>query len=79
MTKWGTLIYSICPVNNDKRVFVGPTIEAPSRQLAHEYCQNNGMGYCHIGDELIMEIPCKEGTYEPDWNKSVDYHKEQYN
>ncbi len=79
MRKWGTLIWAKCPLDGEIKVYVGPTIDAPSQQLAFEYCQLNGLGYCHVSDELIMEIPCKVGTYEPDFNSAIDYDKSQNN
>lgn len=79
MKTWGTEIKAICAVTGEMKTFCGQNIKAPTRQLAHEYCQNNGLGYCHITDELVMEIPCKEGTYEPDFNNAIDYDKEQNN
>lgn len=79
MKTWGTIIYAKCAMTGEQKIFCGPNIKAPSRSLAHEYCQNNGLGYCHIGDELVAEIPCKEGTYEPDWDKMIDYENTQNN
>lgn len=79
MKKWGTKIYAKCAATNEMKTFVGQTIEAPNEALAHEYCQNNGLGYCFIDGEVLMEIPCKKDSLEPDWNKSIDYEKEQNN
>lgn len=79
MKIWGTEVKAICPIDGELKTFGGPNIKAPSRQLAHEYCQNNGLGYCRITDELIAEIPCKEGTYEPDWDNMTDYENIQRN
>ena len=42
-------------------------------ETAQEYCELNGLGYCKVVGELIAEIPCKEGTYEPDFNNMIDY------
>jgi hypothetical protein len=53
MKVWSTIIYAKCPIKKEIITFSGPFIEAPSPKLAFEYCQNNGMGYCHIGDECI--------------------------
>ena len=48
--------------------------------LAHEFCQHYGLGYCIIGDEVVMEIPCKRGTKDiPDWEKAIDYDKIEQN
>lgn len=80
MKIWGTTIYAKAPhANGEIREFCGPNIEAPTQELAYEYCQNNGLGYCYIGDELVMEIPCKKGTYEPDWDNAIDYENTQNN
>lgn len=79
MKIWTTVIYAKCAVDGVIRQFCGQNIEAPTKQLAHEYCQNNGLGYLHISDELVMEIPCKKGTYEPDFKNAIDYDKTQNN
>lgn len=76
---WSTVVYAKCAVTGDIKTFCGPNISAPTRKLAHEYCQHNGLGYVHISDELIMEIPCKNGTLEPDFDAAIDYQKIQYN
>lgn len=73
MKIWGTYIYAKCPIDGEIKTFGGPNIEAPTRELAFEYCQNNGLGYCHIADEIIAIIPCKEGTFEPDFDKKIDF------
>lgn len=80
MKKWTTIIYAKDPCSDGEVVeFNGPVIEAFTARLAHEYCQNNGLGYCYISDELAAEIPCKPGTLEPDWDKMVDYEDPQNN
>jgi hypothetical protein len=80
MKIWTTLVYAKCAETNEYRTFCGQNIEAPTKKLAHEYCQNNGLGYLHISDELIMEIPCKSKTdYSPDWDKAIDYGNIQNN
>lgn len=61
MKTWGTTIYALDPVSKEHRKFGGPNIQAPTRQLAHEFCQNNGLGYCHIQDEVVMEIDAETG------------------
>ncbi len=79
MKIWGTTIYAKCPFDGIIKEYGGPNIKAPSRQLAFDYCQNNGLGYCHIQDEIVMEIPCKKGTHEPDWDNAIDYDAQQNN
>ena len=73
---WSTNIYALDPMDGVYKEFGGPIIEAPSKSLAHEFCQHNGLGYCHIGDQVVMEVPCKKGTTNvPDWEKMIDYEK----
>ena len=79
MKIWITEIKAICPIDSEIKTFIGPSIIAPSRQLANEYCQNNGLGYCKIIGQLIAEIPCKKDTYYPDFNNMIDYDNIQSN
>ena len=79
MKHWSTTIKAICPIDGIIKEFCGVTIKAPTKKLAHEYCQTHGLGYCHIGDEIVMEIPCQKGTYEPDWDNAEDYDLENLN
>jgi len=81
MFKWCTTIRAINPNTGELSTFEGPEIEAPTSKLAHEYCQNNGLGYCQVtGDMPIMSVPCKPGTYEPDFSKATeDNEKIWYN
>ena len=75
-----TYVYAICPVTGELTKFCGQNIEAISPKLAHEYCQNNGLGYLHIGEELVMTVGVKKGTInEPDWSTKRDYYLEQNN
>lgn len=79
MKTWCTEIRAINPVTGELTTFCGPNIQAPSWALAEEYLQNNGLGYCRIDGELVAEIPCKPGTYEPDWDNMIDYENIQNN
>ncbi|WP_212005765.1 hypothetical protein [Chitinophaga sp. HK235] len=72
MRTWETIIRATDPVTGELKTFGGPNIQAPSQQLAHEYCQANGMGYCRIGNEIVAEILARpDGS--PDWNQRIDY------
>jgi len=68
-------IYAISPITGELTTYGGPNIPALSKSLAHDFCQNSGIGYgyCHVTDEIIMEIPCKKGSFEPDFANAVDY------
>jgi hypothetical protein len=79
MKIWSTDIHAICPLTGELKLFGGPNIEAPTKKLALEYCQLNGLGYCHVGDEIVMEIPCIKGTYKPDFDNAIDYETIQNN
>ena len=80
MPTYCTYIYAINPVTNEMCTFMGQNIEAPTPGLAHQWCQNNGLGYLHIGEELVMTIGVKAGTTnEPDWSTKKDYWLEQRN
>ncbi len=72
MKVWSTTIYAIDPVSRDQREFCGPNIMAPIKELAFEYCQNNYLGYCYVGDQIIMEIPCDKDN-RPDFKNMIDY------
>lgn len=53
----------------------GMKIEAPSLELAQEIIEQENYHYLIITGQLIKEIPCKEGSFEPDWNNAIDYTK----
>ena len=76
MKYWVTEIKAIKPGTGELRTYAGPTVPGISIGDAMAYCENHGLGYCTVLGELISEIPCIEGTYEPDWDKQVDYDTE---
>jgi hypothetical protein len=78
MRTWTTFIYARCAETNEMTKFCGPNIQAPTKSLAHKYCQKNGLGYLHISYELVMEIPCKDNG-SPDWGNAIDYDSIQRN
>ncbi|WP_123275650.1 hypothetical protein [Chryseobacterium sp. G0240] len=53
----------------------GIRIEAPNWELAQEIIDKENYHYLKITGQLIAEIPCKEGGFEPDWKNAVDYDK----
>ena len=75
MKTWTTEIMAIDAVNPERGIVLygGPNIKALTKSMAQEYCNNNGLGYCKVSDQLMSEIPCKPGTYEPDMDNQVDY------
>jgi len=79
MKLWTTELKAICQVTNELRTFCGPNVPGITWEDAEHYCQNNGLGYCKVTGELIAEIPCRPGTFDPDFSKIVDYEKPSQN
>ena len=60
------------------KTWCGENVEAPTQALAQQWCYEN-RGYLKVIGELVAEIPCKDGTHEPDFDKRVDYDTPQLN
>lgn len=73
MKLWVTEIRAIDPRTGGMKKWCGPNVPGINLIDAERYCQENGLGYCKVIGELIAEIPCKEGAYEPDFKNMVDY------
>jgi hypothetical protein len=73
MRMWVTEIMAIDPVSGVLKSWTGPNVPGINHDDAERYCQLNELGYCNVLGELVAEIPCKEGTNEPDFDKKVDY------
>jgi hypothetical protein len=73
MKHWSTTIRAIDPITGDLKLWNGPSVLGISFDDAERYCQMNGLGYCKVDGELVCEIPCRDGTYEPDFSNMVDY------
>jgi hypothetical protein len=78
MKKWVTEFRAIDQKDGYLKTWEGDIVEAPTSQLAQEWCYQN-KGHLKVIGELIAEIPCKNGTYEPDLNKMVDYENIRHN
>lgn len=79
MKLYTTSIYAIDPIDGDLKTYGGPNVPGISWQDAENYCQQNGLGYCKVDGELVAEIPCKKGSYEPDFKNMIDYENIQNN
>lgn len=79
MKTWCTTIYAKCAVTGEMKKYCGPNIQAFTPGLARAWADNNGLGYCHIDGELESEIPCKAGTYDPDFSKQINFSSYQEN
>jgi hypothetical protein len=79
MNLYITEIKALSPHTGELKTYCGPEVPGISFADAQNYCENNGLGYCKVVGLLIAEIPCKEGTYDPDWEKQIDYDKQKLN
>lgn len=78
MKLWCTEIRALDAMTGEMKTWGGDTIEAPTFNLAQQWCNEN-KGYLKVIGELVAEIPCKENTYEPDWKNKIDYDNIQNN
>lgn len=79
MKLWCTEIKALDPRTGEMKTWCGDDIPALSASLAQQWLDNNYKGYMKVIGELVTEIPCKEDTYEPDWDKMIDYENIQNN
>jgi hypothetical protein len=68
---WVTEILAFDPATGFMKKWCGPNVPGINHEDAERYCQQNELGYCQVLGELVAEIPCKEGTNEPDMGKIV--------
>lgn len=73
-----TEIRAIDPVSGELKTYAGPHVPGIDSADAERYCREN-LGMCRVLGELIGEIPCIDGTYEPDWGNMIDYKKQRDN
>ncbi len=78
MRKWVTEIQAIDPHTGQLKTWMGDYVEAPTWELAQQWCDQN-KGYLKVTGELIAEIPCQKGSCEPDFNSMIDYQSSQLN
>ena len=62
MKTFETLIKAIDPHDGEIKTFKGNAISAKSKEEARKYCDNNGLGFLHISDEIVA-------SYDFDRNK----------
>lgn len=78
MKKWCTEFMAPDALTGDMKKWCGPEVEAPTAELAQQWRYDNA-GHLKVVGELVAEIPCKEGTYEPDFKNMIDYENTQNN
>lgn len=69
-----TIIRAYNPETDEVEIYRGENIAALSWAHAEAICQETGRGYLEIDSILYMEVPCKPGTYEPDWENAVRFN-----
>ncbi len=79
MKTWVTTIWAKSPIDETIRKYGGPNVPGISETEAKIYCEENGLGYCHVIGELVSEIPCFPGTHNPDFDNKIDYELPQQN
>lgn len=72
---WCTEVKAKSPKDGSMKTYGGPDVPGDTLEEAQEYCESNGLGYCWVIGQLIADIPCIEGTYDPDWENAT-YYKE---
>ena len=53
---WLTEIQAINPETGEICTWSGPRIEADTISEAKDYCDRNGLGYCHVVGKFVMDI-----------------------
>jgi len=72
MTYCTTSIRAISPVTKELTTYCGPHVPGFTKKLAREYCDTHGLGYCHIGEQLISEIDADKNNSAM-WDTRIDY------
>ena len=52
----------------------GMKVIAHSEQHAQQILDRHDYHYLALDGELIAEIPCIKGTYQPDWGGMIEYN-----
>ena len=79
MNLYVTEIKALCPHTGEMKTYCGQEVQGISLEDAQNYCDTNGLGYCKVIGLLVAEIPCKDGTHEPDWDNEVDFENKNIN
>lgn len=74
-----TEIEAIDPKDGKLKKWAGQVVNALTEKEARKHLDENGFGYCKIIGRLVSEIPCKKGSYEPDFDNEIDYENYKLN
>lgn len=72
MKKWATEFTAPDARTGEMKTWGGEDVEAPTWDLAQQWCYDN-RGHLKVVGELVVTIPCKAGTHDPDWDKMIDH------
>lgn len=80
MPVYCTTIRAICVKDGILKTYDGPKITAISFEDAQAYIDESLMApYLKLDGRLESVIPCKPGTYEPDFDREIRYDRENLN
>lgn len=72
MKTYATIFKAINRTTGEMNTFSGERIHALTFGLAEEYCRQY-KPYLKVIGVVLSEIPCKEGSFEPDFKNRKDY------
>ena len=79
MKIWSTEMQVLNQKTKELHWVEGMRVKAFTKEKAQEILDRYNYHYLVLGDEIVAEIPCKEGTFDPDWNRMIDYEIIQNN
>lgn len=79
MKLWDTSMQVLNQQTKELMWVEGMRVKAFTREKAQEILDKYDYNYLVLGDEIVVEIPCKPGTYDPDWEKMIDHEVIQNN
>lgn len=74
-----TTVRAIDPTDGELKTWGGDRVQAISWQHAQHILNTTERGYMKVDGELVAEIPCHQGTFDPDWDGMIDYQTPRLN
>ena len=72
MKTFTTKIKAINPKTGELFNWFGPDVQAETKEEAQKYCDENGLGYCEVHEELVMEIPFHTAEFASKLNDKLN-------
>lgn len=63
--------------DGELHTYNGPIIDSISFNLAQQWCENNGLGYCHVTGILVATIPVVDDVTR--WDRYKDEEENNTN